>query len=121
MAELSAAETTSDSCCSPEQRATCCEPSEKRDCCAPDSSSCGCSAGQTSDDVDLREQVRERYATAARAAGADETGGGCTVGLTDEHGRQVFGGSLYKQQDAGDAQHALAVQMREAITYVGAT
>jgi hypothetical protein len=66
MAELSAAETTSHACCAPEQRAACCEPSEKGDCCARESSTCGCSAGQTSDDVDVREQVRERYAAAAR-------------------------------------------------------
>jgi hypothetical protein len=56
MAELSAAETTADSCCAPEQQAACCEPSEKRDCCAPESGSCGCSAGQSGDDVDVREQ-----------------------------------------------------------------
>jgi hypothetical protein len=93
MAELSAAETTADSCCAPEQQAACCEPGEKRDCCAPESGSCGCSVGQSGDDVDVRERVRERYAAAARAASDYETGCGCTVGVTDEHGRAVFGSS----------------------------
>jgi len=50
----------------------------------------------------VREQVRERYAAAARAAD------GCGVGLTDEHGQEVFGGTLYDEQDTGEAQDALA-------------
>jgi len=31
--------------------------------------------------------------------------------LTDEHGDQVFGGSLYEQRDAGDARGALAASL----------
>jgi arsenite methyltransferase len=111
MAELSAIETTADSCCAPGQQTACCEPSEKEDCCAPGSSRCGCSAGQSSDAVDVREQVRERYAAAARAAGAEESGGRGAVGLTDEHGDPVFGGSLYEQHDAGDARAALTASL----------
>jgi hypothetical protein len=57
--------------------------------------------------ADVRVQVRERHAAAARATHADETGAGGAVNLTDEHGREVFGGSLYRQQDAG--RHARAV------------
>jgi hypothetical protein len=96
MAELSTAETTSDACCAPEQRAACCEPSEKGDCCARESSTCGCSAGQTSDDVDVREQVHERYAAAARAAGAGGAGAGGavvwpTIKAADRRLRHGFG------------------------------
>jgi arsenite methyltransferase len=98
MAELTPAPASA--CCSSEQQASCCEPSEKADCCTSESSSCGCSAGQG----DMREQVRERYAAAARAADA-ATG---SVGLTDEHGREVFGGTLYDEQDTDEAQGALA-------------
>jgi hypothetical protein len=98
MAELTPAPASA--CCSSEQQASCCEPSEKADCCTPESSSCGCSAGQG----DVREQVRERYAAAARTADA-ATG---SVVLTDEYGREVFGGTLYDEQDTGEAQGALA-------------
>jgi arsenite methyltransferase len=96
MAELTPAPASA--CCSSEQQASCCEPSEKAGCCTPESSSCGCSAGQD----DVREQVRERYASAAHAAD------GGTVRLTDEHGREVFGGTLYDEQDTGEAHVALA-------------
>jgi arsenite methyltransferase len=54
--------------------------------------------------TDVRETVRERYAAAAKAA--TEGGGGCGCGpaptlLADEAGRQVFGGALYGEGDAG--------------------
>jgi arsenite methyltransferase len=111
VAELRTAETNADSCCGPDQQAACCEPSETPDCCAPESSSCGCPAGNAGDGRNVREQVRERYAAAARSSSDGEPGGGCAVGLTDEHGRQVFGDSLYEQQDAGDAQLALAASL----------
>jgi arsenite methyltransferase len=99
MAELTSPPASA--CCSSEQQASCCEPSEKADCCTPESSSCGCSAGQD----DVREQVRERYAAAALAAE------GSTVALTDEQGRQVFGGTLYDGQDTGEAQDAVAASL----------
>lgn len=59
----------------------------------------------------IRDQVRERYAAAARAAAAaGETGqgGGCCgpaaeVALTDASGAQVFGGALYDGADAAGA------------------
>jgi arsenite methyltransferase len=111
MAELNAAEATVGACCAPEQQASCCEPSEKAGCCPPDSSRCGCPAGQADDDVDVREQVRLRYAAAARGAGAEETAGSCTAGLTDEQGREVFGGSLYREHDVGDAQGVLTASL----------
>ena len=50
MAELTAAETTADPCCAPEQQATCCEPSAKADCCGPThAGGCGCDAGSNAD------------------------------------------------------------------------
>ena len=92
-------------CCGTDQQADCCAPAEKADCCAPESSSCGCPAGQD----DVRERVRERYAAAARAGTHDEAGC-CAVSLTDERGREVFGGSLYDGQEAG-AEGALAASL----------
>jgi hypothetical protein len=43
MAELTAAETTADTCCPPEQQAACCEPGAKADCCGH-GEGCGCAA-----------------------------------------------------------------------------
>jgi hypothetical protein len=43
MAELTAAATTADACCTPNQQATCCEQSAKEDCCGYDED-CGCDA-----------------------------------------------------------------------------
>ncbi|HYH58016.1 MAG TPA: arsenite methyltransferase [Thermoleophilaceae bacterium] len=84
-------------CCSPAAQATCCEPGDKDACCgtAAAGGSCGCAAGKPDD---IRETVRERYAAAATAAPA-ESGCGCgPVGLTDERGDLVFGGSLYGEE-----------------------
>jgi hypothetical protein len=44
MAELTAAATTTDPCCAPEQQASCCEPSAKAECCGHEDG-CGCAAG----------------------------------------------------------------------------
>jgi arsenite methyltransferase len=104
--------TITSECCASGQRATCCEPSEKDGCCTPDSSSCGCSAGQGDISDDVREQVRERYAAAARAASANvQTGCGCAAGLTDEQGREVFGGALYDRRSAGAAANAVSASL----------
>jgi arsenite methyltransferase len=52
MAELTAAETTADPCCAPDQQATCCEPSAKADCCGPrHGEGCGCDAGNSTDSM----------------------------------------------------------------------
>jgi SAM-dependent methyltransferase len=67
-------------------------------------------------DTDIRERVRERYASAARAV-SDAGGCGCTaaaetscctadVALTDEQGTQVFGAALYAKADAAEATSA---------------
>ncbi len=78
MAELTTDPTPATSaCCAPEAQASCCEPSEKDACCgaATAGESCGCSAGRqpasspTSEPVDIRETVREKYAAAGRVPG----------------------------------------------------
>ena len=61
--------------------------------------------------ADVREQVRERYAAAARAVAAEQpAGSGCcgpsTVELTDAAGTQVFGDVLYDAGETGDAPQA---------------
>jgi arsenite methyltransferase len=96
MAELTTSDQVS-SCCAPEVQADCCEPSDKEACCATRAAggSCGCAAGQASDD--LREVVREKYAAAARAV-VDQERPSCGCGpisTTDEAGAEVFGSTLY--------------------------
>jgi arsenite methyltransferase len=58
----------------------------------------------------VREAVRARYAAAAQAAAGESSGCGCgpTVKVTDEHGSQVFGSSLY-DGEATDSGTAAAV------------
>jgi arsenite methyltransferase len=97
MAELSAAPTSS--CCSAEQQADCCEPADKEACCGTS--------------TDVREEVRARYAAAARAVG----GGGeasCGCGATtaaDDFDDQVFGASLYGEREAEEAHGAVAASL----------
>lgn len=95
-------------CCDAEAQADCCEPGQKDGCCAPGASTCGCSAGE--DTIDVREQVRSRYAAAASAAGAERGCCGSPVSLTDEQGRQVFGASLYDEQ-GDDAPYAVEASL----------
>jgi arsenite methyltransferase len=97
MAELSTTDPAG--CCAPAQQATCCEPEDKGTCCAADHpAGCGCAAGSHDD---IRETVRERYATAALAAGSDS---GC--------GSDVFGQGLYAGEDtAGAPRAALAASL----------
>jgi hypothetical protein len=80
MAELNAPEmTTAHPCCAPEQQATCCEPSDKAECCDPShGEGCGCAVGGDSTQaIDVRGQVRERYAAAAVQVAATDPGAGC--------------------------------------------
>jgi arsenite methyltransferase len=71
MADLTPVEATADPCCAPAQQATCCEPSAKAECCGH-GDGCGCDAGSAAAPAgDVREQVRERSAAAARAAGGE--------------------------------------------------
>jgi arsenite methyltransferase len=78
-------------CCAPEAQVDCCAPSEKNLCCGD--GDCGCAAGGEASDV--REQVRVRYAAAARVANADGAACGADVKMTDQSGAAVFGGALY--------------------------
>lgn len=111
MAELTP--TASAACCSAEHQATCCEPQDKEGCCTPQSTRCGCAAGDSPDSTAVvREVVRERYAAAARvAAGSGATACSCAVGVTDEHGNEVFGAALYDEQDAAGAHGAVAASL----------
>jgi arsenite methyltransferase len=111
MAELTdpAAPATA-SCCAPEQQAVCCEPSDKADCCTPESSSCGCSAGREPAVEDVREQVRERYAAAAQAAAGTSCCGN-PVSLTDKHGAEIFGSSLYDTEATDAPTDAVAASL----------
>ena len=114
MAELD----TPSSCCSPAAQATCCEPDAKAECCGEQhGTSCGCAEGRPAPgELDpIRETVRARYAAAAQtvAAGADGgCGGGPSVGVTDEHGTEVFGASLYENEQLdSDAAAALGASL----------
>jgi SAM-dependent methyltransferase len=107
-------------CCVVEQQAACCEPSEKASCCGP-GERCGCGKGtQAAPRADVRERVRERYATAARAVAGLQTRGepqatGCceqAVSLKDASGGDVFGGSLYgPEESAGASEAALSASL----------
>jgi ubiquinone/menaquinone biosynthesis C-methylase UbiE len=102
MAELDA------TCCTPEAQASCCEPDDKADCCGH-GDGCGCAAGGAAGELEqVREAVRARYAAAAQAAGA---GSGCgpSVSVTDEHGSQVFGSTLYEDEHT-DGVTAVAIE-----------
>jgi arsenite methyltransferase len=101
MAELTNDPEPVSSCCSTEAQAVCCEPSDKDACCgtAAAGGSCGCSASRTV--ADIRETVRERYAAVARVAASEPTSSCC-----GEPGAQIWGGALYRSEDAGDVPEA---------------
>ena len=84
------AELTSD-CCPAEAQATCCEESEKASCCAESrGGGCGCAADARSRTAeDSREAVREKYASAAKAAASGSSEGCCS------HATGDFGSALY--------------------------
>ncbi len=97
-------------CCTPEAQASCCQPDDKEACCGH-GDGCDCRAGRQRQDLErVRETVRKRYAAAAQLAG---TGGSCGCGpnasLTDEHGVQVFGATLYEGEH-GDRGTQAAVE-----------
>ena len=105
MAELSTEPTSPSTCCSTEAQATCCEPSEKTSCCGTSAAggSCGCSAGVSED---VRENVRERYAAAARTVAEQSSSPSCcgSVAQADEAG--VFGVTLYESAETAGAPDA---------------
>ncbi|HET6547774.1 MAG TPA: arsenite methyltransferase [Solirubrobacter sp.] len=99
MAELTdlTPQTEPSSCCSPTTQETCCEPSDKAACCDTNASggSCGCAAGADA----VREAVRERYATAARATtDPTDAAGCCGVGLITDEQAALFGAGLYTDE-----------------------
>ncbi len=109
MADMTTADTATDPCCAPEQQPTCCEPNAKADCCGHgDGCGCDASAKQTQA-TDVREEVKERYAAAARAVaehqGATSASSCCSpaASMTDASGQQVFGGALYESEETADA------------------
>jgi SAM-dependent methyltransferase len=61
---------------------------------------------------DIREAVRDRYAAAARdGSECCESSCGCAVGTADEHGNDVFGSTLYEQDEAHGAEDAIAASL----------
>ena len=110
MADMTTANPAADSCCAPEQQATCCEPSDKADCCGH-AEGCGCDAAtRPTQATDVREEVKERYAAAARAVAehqhAEDAASSCCsppVSTTDASGEQVFGSALYESAEAAHA------------------
>jgi arsenite methyltransferase len=103
MAELTGSEPLS-SCCAADAQAECCAAESKDVCCgtAAAGGSCGCAAGQaTEPTADIRETVREKYASAARRA-ADAESWCCGAEFDPaEVGEQTFGAVLYGEE-AGD-------------------
>ena len=104
MAELT--DTTTSACCAPEQQASCCAPEEKANCC-DHGASCGCGATAKPEPArDIRDQVHERYAAAARAIAEQQAGASCcgpARPITDAAGDQVFGGALYGSGEVSQA------------------
>lgn len=93
-------------CCAPAVQENCCEPTDKAECCGSEKGSCGCSAG--SESTDIRETVKARYASAAKAVTEPEASGvgasccGPDTPVITEDQRAVFGEALY-----GDDHRAL--------------
>jgi arsenite methyltransferase len=69
-------------------------------CCGPEGCEpCGCPPAQTAA-VDIREQVRERYASAALQVTSTDPGAGCCApSETFDGGSEVFGAALYAIAD----------------------
>jgi ubiquinone/menaquinone biosynthesis C-methylase UbiE len=68
---------------------------------------------ELTEETDIREAVREKYAAAARAAADSQQATCCTpeVSLTDEHGEVVFGGALYADEAATAPDAAVAASL----------
>jgi len=107
MAQLT--DDTTSACCAPEQQASCCAPEEKAQCCGR-GEGCGCDAAADADRAsDVRGEVHERYASAARAIAQRQSGAGCRgapLSVTDDAGEEVFGSALYGSGEASDAPEA---------------
>jgi SAM-dependent methyltransferase len=99
------AEVETSTCCTPAAQESCCEPEAKSECCGASDGSCGCGAGKE-EPAEIREQVRERYAAAARAAstgGAVACGeGSCGPTTATPEGFEDFGAGLYADGEQGE-------------------
>ncbi len=110
MADMTTPATATDPCCAAEQQRTCCEPGAKADCCGH-GDGCDCAAAVTPvQEGDIRQEVRARYAAAARAVAEHQPPGSAAASccspdasLADASGEKVFGGALYEPADAADA------------------
>ncbi len=102
------AELTQD-CCAPDAQETCCEASEKSLCCSQTHPhACGCDAGVTTNTAldGVRETVRGKYATAAKAAAS---GAACCSPADDT---AAFGSSLYaRSYDGGVPERAVLASL----------
>src|SRR4051812_9471719 len=80
------------------------------------------STGTPTDEI--RDQVRDRYAAAARSAAEGSASCGCgseasgassccgtEIALSDDAGTQVFGDALYAGEDVGDAAPAIEASL----------
>src|SRR3954452_25113619 len=75
----------------------------------------------TSQPDQIREEVRDRYAAAARSAAEDSAGCGCgsaarsccgvDVALTDASGEEDFGNTLYAGEEVGEAAAAIEASL----------
>ena len=99
-------------CCPPAAQEACCEATDKAACCDAGAAgqACDCAAGAGSGDV--REAVRERYASFAQAiterqtaAASHEPDSCCSpaVATRDASGEDVFGAALYGEEEADEA------------------
>jgi arsenite methyltransferase len=90
-------------CCSPPAHATCCEPSYKAECCGPEhGDACAC-ATSTTEGVDIRETVREKYAAYAVASP------GTAASPADREGG--FGAALYEASEQGATGDAIEASL----------
>jgi arsenite methyltransferase len=73
-------------------------------------------------DTDIRDRVRERYAAAATAVATDRSSGCCNassayagcgrdIALTDKHGNEVFGATLYAGEEDGATAPAIETSL----------
>ena len=110
MAELTPLPTVS--CCTPQAQDSCCEPTDKDACCGTSAAggTCGCAAGQTQE-TDIRETVREKYAAAARQASTAESWC-CEAGFDPaDTGTQTFGATLYGEEGAHAPEQAVKASL----------
>ena len=100
------------SCCAPAGQASRCAPSDEAAC--SDTTAASSAGPPAHSSPDIRETVRERYASAARAAAAQQTPScGCGPASTvDAAGTDVFGAALY---DAGDSEGAPATAVAASL------